>query len=159
MSSHHSHRAATGGFTLVELVVVIVLLGVLAAFALPRFLDLRDEAERATIESLVGSIKSARTLAFADFKTRGQLPSGYVGPQDFTLWNLVRCDSGEAEPRDPSQPGGHYVALGSLRSGLFRDPDQMACAGNTIQFVTQAGHAVTISGAGGAVSWNASPAY
>jgi prepilin-type N-terminal cleavage/methylation domain-containing protein len=146
------------GFTLVELVVVVVLLGVLAAFAVPRFLDLRGQAEKATIDSFIGSIKSARTLAFADFKTRGQLPSGYVGPQDFTLWNLVRCDSGEAEPRDPNQAGGHYIALGSLRSSLFQDPDQMACQGNTIQFVTKSGHAVTISGAGG-VTWNASPGY
>lgn len=51
------------GFTLIELVAVITILGVLAAFALPRFATLGFEARVATVEGLAGSLRSASLLA------------------------------------------------------------------------------------------------
>ncbi len=54
---------AQKGFTLIELVVVITILGILAAFAFPRFAALEVEARIATIKGLEGSIRSAATLA------------------------------------------------------------------------------------------------
>ena len=51
------------GFTLIELVVVITILGILAAFAIPRFASLESEARSAATQGLAGSVRSAATLA------------------------------------------------------------------------------------------------
>jgi MSHA pilin protein MshA len=51
------------GFTLIELVVVITILGILAAFAIPKFISLDTQARVATVNALAGSVKSAAALA------------------------------------------------------------------------------------------------
>jgi len=54
---------AQKGFTLIELVVVITILGILAAFAFPRFAGLETEARISATEALHGSIRAAASLA------------------------------------------------------------------------------------------------
>ena len=51
------------GFTLIELIVVITILGILAAFAVPKFISLDTQARAATIQGLSGSVRSAAALA------------------------------------------------------------------------------------------------
>lgn len=56
-------QSHAGGFTLIELVVVITILGILAAFAVPKFIALDAQARVATINGLGGSVNSAAALA------------------------------------------------------------------------------------------------
>jgi MSHA pilin protein MshA len=64
-------RNAARGFTLIELVVVITILGILAAFAVPRFLSLDTQARVASLNGLQGSVRSGSTLARSMFLANG----------------------------------------------------------------------------------------
>ena len=70
------YKSSQRGFTLIELVVVIVILGILAAFALPRFMGLEDQARTAAVNSMVGSIKSAANMAFGVWEASGGSGAG-----------------------------------------------------------------------------------
>lgn len=58
-----------GGFTLIELVMIIVILGILAAIALPKYQDMAKEARQAVVDGTAGALKSAAVISFA--KNRG----------------------------------------------------------------------------------------
>jgi MSHA pilin protein MshA len=66
------------GFTLIELVVVITILGILAAFAIPKFISLDTQARVATVNGLAGSVKSAAALARALSMATGSTSTGPV---------------------------------------------------------------------------------
>ncbi len=70
MKNYRKHS----GFTLIELVVVIAILGILAAFAIPRFASLEREARVGTVLGAAGSVRSAATLAHSLFLVQGTTP-------------------------------------------------------------------------------------
>lgn len=105
------------GFTLIELVVVIALLSILAAFAIPRYAGLEREARAATILGLSGSIRSAAALVHGLWLAQGDDPVLYEG-------NLINLTSGYPDALDVAatltdMTGFTVVVNGSADQAVF----------------------------------------
>ena len=114
-----------GGFTLIEVVVVITILAILAAFAVPRFASLEGQARLAATQALAGSVRSGASLAHALWLAQGDpssvsvtmegepitIANGY--PNDTTIDDTLVEYAGFAL----TTPGGRAVFTKTSSSG------------------------------------------
>ncbi len=82
LSSKKSGINRVKGFTFIELVIVVILLGLLAATALPRYLNVTDQAEVASLEGMAGGFSTAIAIAKAQWAAEGNSRGGPTTPSD-----------------------------------------------------------------------------
>ncbi len=102
----------TSGFTLIELVVVVVVLGILSVIAAPRFLGLQSDARAAALEGLKGSMEGAASIVYGKAAVAGveNLP---VSDGQSTLVEGVVTDYG--------YPTASETGIGTAVQGLLGD--------------------------------------
>lgn len=112
------------GFTLIELVVVIVILGILAVTAAPKFLNLQDDAKISALKGLEGAIKGATGIVYGKAAVSG------VENQQSAILVL----NGVSTPIRFGYPLASSASLGAVVDGLYDgDWDIQAHAGIDVQ--------------------------
>lgn len=129
------------GFTIIELVMVIVILGILSAFALPRFADLGGDARTASLNGLAGALKSAAAIAHAE-----QLVSGGTLGSSVTL-------EGQAVTMVNGYPTANAAGIAEAADvdAVYTVSAGAATGGSAVTFTLQANCLVTYTAADTAV--------
>ncbi len=114
------------GFTLIELVIVIVILGILAVTALPRFLDVTEEAKNASVEGVAGGFATGVLLVRGQWEAKGRAKEDGVNTimYDGNRFYLTTPTAAETEngdmspgyPIDTNDSESHASQPGSLSS-------------------------------------------
>jgi|LGOV01.1.fsa_nt_gb MSHA pilin protein MshC len=140
--------AKNRGFTLVELVTVILLLGILSVVALPRFFDTTTFTSRGFYDEMTGAVRYAQKLAVASgCDVRLSMVNSVPGVDgSYTLHQRVACDHITAFNRDVLQPAGSGAFAGSAPSGTTLSSTSPSVIFDALGRATPGGVIVTVNG-------------